>query len=34
MAVNISRSLSGGGDYKLPGYSYTNIHLSSRDVSF
>lgn len=34
MAVNISRSLSGGGDYKLLGYSYTNIHLSSRDMSF
>ena len=34
MAVNISRSLSGGGDYKLLAYSYTNIHLSSRDMSF
>ena len=34
MAVNISRSLNGGGDYKLLGYSYPNIHWSSRDVSF
>lgn len=34
MAANISRSLSGGGDYKVLGYSYSNTHLSSRDMSF
>lgn len=34
MAVNISGSLSRGGAYTVLEYSCTNIHWSSRDMSF